>query len=299
MENNNFIKNDPKRKKSKWTSEQENLLAEWAEKAACYRWLHSKSEKIYTKSHYRYSIPIIILSTLTGTANFGIDSVPKDYLKLAQMGIGGVNLFAGILGTLQNFFRYAELMEAHRSVEILWSKFQREISVELALDPLRRKHSDEFLAISRSQFDKLIEQSPPIPDSIITLFKKTFKKNTDIRKPDICNGIDPCGIYRPSKEEKIGNVIAFASNKFKSKSTIIPKIENKMTDFQNARKNLSLHLNNSSIDLKNNIFKQIDKNSLTGVKENISLELKDMKNIVDKKEDNIIDNIIDKDIENP
>ena len=30
-------------------------------------------------------------------------------------------------------------MEAHRNVEILWSKFQREISVELALDPKRRK----------------------------------------------------------------------------------------------------------------------------------------------------------------
>ena len=224
MDGNNFIKNDTKnKKKSQWTREQENLLAEWAEKAACYRWLHSKSEKIYTTSHYRYSIPIIILSTLTGTANFGIESVPKEYTRYAQMAIGGVNLFAGIMGTLQNFFRYAELMEAHRNVEILWSKYQREITVELALDPKRRKDADEFLAVSRSQFDKLIEQSPPIPDKIIKLFKSTFKKTTNIHKPDICNGIDPCNIYKPTSEEKIGNVIAFASNKFKNKSAINSK----------------------------------------------------------------------------
>ena len=105
MDDNHFIKNDVKKKnKSLWTHEQENLLAEWAEKAACYRWLHAKSEKIYTTSHYRYSIPIIILSTLTGTANFGIESVPKEYTRYAQMAIGGVNLFAGIMGTLQKFF---------------------------------------------------------------------------------------------------------------------------------------------------------------------------------------------------
>ena len=30
------------KKEVKWTSEQEELLAEWAEKAKCYRWLHSR-----------------------------------------------------------------------------------------------------------------------------------------------------------------------------------------------------------------------------------------------------------------
>ena len=340
MDDNHFIKNDVKKKnKSLWTHEQENLLAEWAEKAACYRWLHAKSEKIYTTSHYRYSIPIIILSTLTGTANFGIESVPKEYTRYAQMAIGGVNLFAGIMGTLQNFFRYAELMEAHRNVEILWSKFQREISVELALDPKRRKGADEFLAVSRSQFDKLIEQSPPIPDKIIKLFKSTFKKTTNIHKPDICNGIDPCNIYKPTQEEKIGNVLAFASNKFKDKINIPKpiKVERMRTQFDNARKNLTTQLElknlvkNNTTNVKNNIFKQVDnkvkdsvmdskKNLLDDIKNNtvkvndlgdisnIELEPESDNIIIDKdvESDNIIidkdvgsDNIIDKDVENP
>ena len=34
---------------SKWTKEQEYLLAEWAEKASCYRWLHGRAEKKYRR----------------------------------------------------------------------------------------------------------------------------------------------------------------------------------------------------------------------------------------------------------
>ena len=64
------IKNQQKNLKkeritAKWTLEQEELLAEWAEKAACYRWLHNKSEKQYRCRNYAFTIPVIILSTLT------------------------------------------------------------------------------------------------------------------------------------------------------------------------------------------------------------------------------------------
>ena len=67
---------------SKWTKEQEFLLAEWAEKASCYRWLHGRAETKYRRSNYAFTIPVIIMSTLTGTANFAMDSfVPEEHKK--------------------------------------------------------------------------------------------------------------------------------------------------------------------------------------------------------------------------
>ena len=42
-----------------WTLEQEELLAEWSEKAACYRWLHNQSEKYYRVRNYAFTIPVI------------------------------------------------------------------------------------------------------------------------------------------------------------------------------------------------------------------------------------------------
>ena len=204
---------DKKKEAAKWTLEQEELLAEWAEKAACYRWLHNKSEKQYRCRNYAFTIPVIILSTLTGTANFAMDSfVPEAQKKMAMGIVGGVNIFAGILSTLQNFLRYAELMEGHRSSGVSWSKFGRNIQVELALDEKRRKPAGDFLKICRAEFDRLTEQAPSIDDKIIKLFDYHFKDN-DIIRPEVCNGIKKCKIYKPSQEEKLTNILTNVGDK--------------------------------------------------------------------------------------
>ena len=198
---------------SKWTREQEFLLAEWAEKASCYRWLHGRAEKKYRKANYSFTIPVIIMSTLTGTANFAMDSfVPEEHKKTAMAAVGGVNILAGIISTLQNFLRYAELMESHRASGIAWSKLNRDICIELALDPPRRKPARDFLNICRAEYDRLIEQSPMIDDSIISQFHHKFPK-IEINKPEMCNGLDKCEIYQPSKEEKAAEMLANVTTK--------------------------------------------------------------------------------------
>jgi len=156
------------------------------------------------------------MSTLTGTANFAMDSfVPDEQKKLAMACVGGVNILAGIISTLQNFLRYAELMESHRSAGISWSKLGRDICVELALDPPRRKPARDFLNICRAEYDRLIEQSPMIDDSILTVFHSKFNE-TDINKPEMCNGLDKCEIYQPSPEEKAATIMKNAATKFTS-----------------------------------------------------------------------------------
>ena len=216
-------KNDEEAKKqkelhSKWTKEQEFLLAEWAEKASCYRWLHSRAEKKYRCRNYAFTIPVIILSTLSGTANFGMDSfVPEENKSIAMAGVGSVNIVAGIISTLANFLRFAELMEAHRSSGVSWSKLGRDISVELALDPKRRKPAHDFLNVCRAEYDRLIEQSPLVDDSVLKQFHDKFK-DTDINKPEMCNGLDKCEIYQLSEEEKRSNMMVNAAEKLKGKS---------------------------------------------------------------------------------
>ena len=41
-----------------WNKECEALLAEWSEKASCYRWLHGRCEKSYRTWYYCFSIPV-------------------------------------------------------------------------------------------------------------------------------------------------------------------------------------------------------------------------------------------------
>lgn len=193
------------RVENEWTDECEKLLAEWSEKASCYRWLHGRSEKSYQRWYYCFSIPVIILSTLTGAANVGMDSFVADESKsMASAIVGGVNIFAGIISTLQNFLKVAELMEGHRIAGVSWGKLQRNISIELALDPSRRVIQDDFLKLSRAEYDRLIEAGPIIDDDVIKQFNNKFK-NYKVSVPSICNGLDKCSIYKVDPKIKINH----------------------------------------------------------------------------------------------
>ena len=177
-------------------------MAGWADIAAGYRWMHDKGEKKTATSNMWITVPVIILSTLTGSANFMLQSIVNEpeSQKFAQIGIGAVSIFTGILTTLGNFFRYAQSSESNRVASISWGKFQRQIAIELALHPLERIDSLDFLKICRTELDRLIEQSPPIPDDIILAFEKEFQDLKDFKRPDIAHGVDHTKTFNNNTE---------------------------------------------------------------------------------------------------
>ena len=172
-------------------------MAEWADKAACYRWMHEKTERNFNTYNQCFTIPVIILSTLTGTANFGLSSMVPDAesQKVAQAIIGGVGLLTGIISTVANFLRYATGSEAHRTAALSWGKFQRLIAIELSLNPDERSECMHFLKMCRTELDRLIEQSPAIPTDVILAFKKEFMMFPNIRKPEITGEILHTNIF--------------------------------------------------------------------------------------------------------
>ena len=183
-------------------------MAGWADIAASYRWMHDKGEKKMAISNMWITVPVIVLSTLTGSANFMLESIVgnnQESQKYAQIGIGSVSIFTGILTTLGNFFRYAQSSESNRVASIAWGKFQRQVAVELALHPKERIDSMDFLKICRSDLDRLIEQSPPIPDDIIKEFETEFEHIKDFKRPDIAHGVDHTKVFN-SKDERLKQV---------------------------------------------------------------------------------------------
>lgn len=197
-----------------WTKDHEKILVDWGDKAMCYRWLHAKSHNIFNRINTYFTIPVIIMSTLTGTANFAQDRVPENYRGFYSMGIGFVNILAGIITTIQQFLKISELNEAHRVSSISWDKFYRKIRVELSKPPYERQNVYDFLKSCTEEFDRLMETSPTIEKKVIILFNETFNgKQIDtskkqlfdqLKKPEICDSLESVALalYQEDETEK-------------------------------------------------------------------------------------------------
>lgn len=184
---------------TEWTNEHEKILIEWGDKAMCYRWLHSRSNMMYSTLNAWYTIPVIIISTVTGTANFAQERVPIDYQNYFVMFVGSLNILAGIITTVQQFLKITQLNEAHRVSSIAWDKFYRNIKMELAKHPRERMDVKHMLKICKEEYDRLMETSPIIPDKIILEFKTSFKRSEtykQIVKPEICDVLIPTNEFR-------------------------------------------------------------------------------------------------------
>jgi len=182
-----------------WTIEHEKILIEWADKAMCYRWLHSKANALYSSLNAWYTIPVIVISTLTGTANFAQERVPINYQNYFVMVVGSFNILAGIITTIQQFLKITQLNESHRVSSIAWDKFYRNIKIELAKHPLERIEPKQMLKMNKDEFDRLMETSPNIPEKIINQFKINFNSHeafNKIVKPEICDILIPTNDYR-------------------------------------------------------------------------------------------------------
>jgi hypothetical protein len=202
-----------------WTTEHEQILIEWADKAMCYRWLHSKSNSLFSNLNAWYTIPVIVISTLTGTANFAQTRVPEAYQNYFAMVVGGFNILGGIISTVQQFLKITQLNEAHRVSGIAWDKFYRNVKIELAKHPSERMPPGQMLKMSKEEFDRLMETSPNIPEKIVASFKKSFKHSEafdKIVKPEICDVLVSTESYRnpwSNEENREKNVMEMAKNK--------------------------------------------------------------------------------------
>jgi hypothetical protein len=186
-----------------WKEEEEQILREWADKAQCYELMNAKSHAIYNSRNTFFVIPVIIISTLTGTANFAQDRVPTQYLNLFVMLVGGLNILAGIITTISQYLKIAELNESYRVGALQWGKFYRNIKMELVKHPLDRMDPATMLSMCKEEFDRLLEIYPNIPKKVIAEFNKQFSNDTEIAKPEICDIIEPTVIFPMSKEERL------------------------------------------------------------------------------------------------
>ncbi len=206
-------------KKIIWNDQHEKILKQWGEASACYRYMHHRAYILYKNMSMRFTLPVIILSTITGTANFAQTSFPENMRSTVPSIIGGMNLIAGLIATIMQFLKINELMENHRTSALAYGLLSRNIRLIMALPPgERNKDGLAFVDECKSEYDRLIEQSPAVPSSILKKFEMDYPFDNIFTKPEILTvrsiplfklpkSVEPiCAITRDTPLERVGQL---------------------------------------------------------------------------------------------
>jgi hypothetical protein len=173
-----IINREKSRKNSmSWNKPQELLLDAWAENAASYKWMHIKAARYYNFLNDLITIPIIVLSSLSAMgAVFVISNhegeTTDQVNNIIEYIFAGANLIVATLSSIQKYKRFGENSDRHRTAAVEYSKFYREIKLELVLDPKARNFATDYSKNIKMAYDKLLSNSPEIPQHISKGFEK-------------------------------------------------------------------------------------------------------------------------------
>ena len=183
-----------------WTKDLETLFTEWADRASCFHWMHDKTTRKFHRNDQSLMFPVIILSTVTGAANFAINSITEDPVvkNYIQLGLGSLSIITGIITTIANRLAYSAAAETHQMACISWGKFNTFLCVEMSLEKSERMDAFAFIKVFRIELNRLIEQSPTIPEPIIKEFIHEFKDTPSLKKPLIAGDLDYTHVFKSS-----------------------------------------------------------------------------------------------------
>lgn len=203
-----------------WNSRLEEFFVETGEKALCYAWCHKQAEAMYSNRTVWIDIPVIVLSTLTGSVSVGSQSLFGDN-AVAPVVIGGVVLLTSIMTTVSSYFAWARRAESHKQAGLSWAKLYRFLSVELALPRGERMSPTDLLKFVRTEYDQMMEKSPLLPRPVIVAFRDKFKDMKDkVAFPEETNGLHSISVYSEATATPQGPALPRAASAFPASETI-------------------------------------------------------------------------------
>jgi hypothetical protein len=253
-----------------WHHQHEEILKEWGEISASYRWLHNQAHRKYRRQNIAFTLPVIVLNTIAGTANFSQGSFSGDYASYAPVIIGTISLIAGLLTTVAEFLKVSELSENHRSSSLAFGKLSRNIKVELSLPwGERTSNGSSFLKLCRNELDRLLDQSVGLPHDVVGKFESKFGK-LNLYKPEILE-VHSVSIYRNEKErqeEHIGKIVVNARDRLNKREhkTITEHIKPYISRIQSS---VGLNSKTQEVELQTKFNEEKEEEEKTELNDNI------------------------------
>lgn len=167
----------------KWNSEIENLLKSWGEKSGGLSILHSNDRKFWRHKSNILSITSIIITTLS--SSISLSSTSSSYYEVIMYFVGFLGLTSSLIQSLKQFYNADEKASEHRVISKQFGNYFRSIRMQLSLKSSDRVPVNEFTNWAFKEYEKLIQEAPPLNSKTIDEFKQSFKSVLS-SKPDVC-----------------------------------------------------------------------------------------------------------------
>ena len=192
-----------------WHESHELVLVELSEEAQISAHLHKRAYEHFSRRNVQFQMPIIILSVLSGSANF-ISSSSKfaEYQPFIVLGVGGVSILTSIISSVSQFLKLSEYAEGHRIAYSSWEKYYARVSIQLKLKRENRDPANDFTSTAQAEYLRLKEMSPDVPTHISTSVRRKNKAALkNIHAPVEVTGFRPVRPFNNNDNNQFANNI--------------------------------------------------------------------------------------------
>jgi hypothetical protein len=141
-----------------------NLLRRWQFAIRLTHKAHIKASAAAERLNRAIGIPVVILSTITGTTIFAsIDNSPS---MTAKITVGLLSVTAAVLASLQTWLNYSGRAERHRSAALQYGSLRRIVEELLATFSDDHPCPSERLREIRECWDGIDSSAPALPQKI-------------------------------------------------------------------------------------------------------------------------------------
>jgi len=146
--------------KSDWQSV-DGLISHWHEEVSLNQVSHAQASSYYNGLHYAFGAPVVICSSVVGTAAFTqLHQEANDRLRLMA---GILSVVSVVLASLQTFLGFGERAEKHRTLGVGYEEVRMEIEELQNLPVHDRGKVKDRLDKLRQKIDHLGHGSPSVP----------------------------------------------------------------------------------------------------------------------------------------
>jgi hypothetical protein len=190
-----------------WSPNMEKLIADWGEKAAGLRFMHSHSGGSWKKFGNNLASTGILVTSIASSISLVATSIDDPEIKNGILfGVGGVGMVSALIQSFKKFYNAEEKAADHASVSKQFGSFYRYITLQMNMSREDRDPSDVLTAYALKEYERLQQEAPSLSGASIKAFKSKFS-NGEQAIPDIAEDKFVIHVTQPVivKDVELGN----------------------------------------------------------------------------------------------